>query len=264
MTPAVTAILTNAEVIALDQDPLGYQGVPVWINGDIPTGQSIWAKPLNESGARGVVLYNGTDTPGDMTVTLAQIGLRAGSATARDLWAHSDLGTFQDTFTTSVPAHDVVALRVVGVEPPQPPAGKSFLSDLPWIYAANGLGPVDRDQSNSASGATPLSLRGTTYAKGIGVAGPSSVVIRLKRACTTFSATIGVDDKARGNGSVSFQVWADGSKLFDSNVLTGSSNPLPVRVDVTGKRRLKLLVTTGGDGSGFDYADWADAQLDCM
>src|SRR5581483_10357769 len=61
MSPAVTSILTNPEVIALDQDPLGYQGVPVWISGDIPTGQSIWAKPLNESGARGVVLYNGTD-----------------------------------------------------------------------------------------------------------------------------------------------------------------------------------------------------------
>jgi len=267
MTPAVTTILTNTEVIALDQDPLGYQGVPVWSDGDI-TSQSVWAKPLNESGARGVVLYNGTDAAADMTVTLAQIGLRAGSATARDLWAHTDLGMFQDTFTTNVAAHDVVALRVAGVEPPQPPAGTVFLSDLPWIYAANGLGPVDRDQSNSASLATPISIRGTSYTKGIGVAGPSSVVFRLKKACTTFRATIGLDDKTSGKGSVSFQVWADGSKLFDSNdagaVLTGASAPVPVQVDVTGKQRLKLLVTNGGDGSDFDYADWADAQLDCM
>jgi alpha-galactosidase len=265
MTPAVTQILTNKEVIALDQDALGYQGIPVWTAGDL-TVQSIWAKPLNQSGARGVVLFNGTDAPADLTFDLPMIGLRGGPATARDLWAHQDLPPFQDTLTATVPAHDVVALRVLGVEPVKP-TGKAFLSDLPWIYAANRLGAVDRDQSNSASGAAPIMLRGTAYTKGLGLAAPSSVVFRLGQACTRFSATVGVDDKAKGHGSVGVQVWADGIKLFDSATvapaLTGLSDPLPIQLDVTGKHRLKLLVTNAGDGNSFDYLDFADAQLDC-
>ena len=141
MSDAVKQILTNKEVIALDQDALGYQGVPVRSGGDL----SVWAKPLNESGARGVVLFNPGDTATDITVSFAEIGLRSGAATVRDLWAHADLGSFTDSYTAhAVPAHDVVALRIVGQEPPRPPAGKVYLSDLPWIYGVNGLGPVER------------------------------------------------------------------------------------------------------------------------
>jgi alpha-galactosidase len=267
MSDAVKEILTNKEVIALDQDALGYQGVPVRSGGDL----SVWAKPLNESGARGVVLFNNSDGPMDITVNLTEIGLGAGSATARDLWAHADRGSFKDAFTAAVAAHDVVALRIKGQEPARPPRGKVYLSDLPWIYGANGLGPVEKDQSNGTSGAGdggPLSIRGTTWAKGLGVAGPSAIVYRLAKACTTFTANVGIDDQTNGLGTVAFQVWADGSKLFDSTdgggVLTGTSNPVTVHVDVTGKQRLKLVVTNGGDGPGWDYATWGDAQLECQ
>ncbi len=220
-----------------------------------------------------MVLYNGTDSAADMTVTLAQIGLRAGSATARDLWAHSDLGAFQDTFTTNVsPRHDAVALRVVGVEPPQPPAGTVFLSDLPWIRCANATGQsVDRDQSEQRLG------RGTDqdsrHVVQQGHRRRRAVIGRVssEKACLhhvpghdRFSTT-----RPTARARSASRPGADGSKLFDSNemqvaVLTGASDPVPVQVDVTGKQRLKLLVTNGGDGSDFDYADWADAQLDCM
>jgi alpha-galactosidase len=267
MSDGVKNILTNKEVIDLDQDLLGYQGVPVRPGRDL----SVWAKPLNESGARGVVLFNDSDSANDLTVKLTEIGLQAGSATARDLWAHADRGPFTDSFTANVAPHDVVVLRIKGQEPAHPPAGKVYLSDLPWIYAANGVGPVERDQSNGASmsgDGGPISIRGTTYAKGLGVAGPSAVVYRLAKACTTFSAMVGLDDQTKGLGSVAFQVWADGEKLFDSAdvsaVVTGLAEAIPVQVDVTGKRRLKLLVTNGGNGSDWDYLSWADAHLDCQ
>jgi alpha-galactosidase len=89
------------------------------------------------------------------------------------------------------------------------------------------------------------------------------VVYRLGKRCTTFSAQVGVDDDANGSGSVVFQVWADGDKLFDSGTLTGTMPAMPVQVDVTGKMRLKLVVTNAGDGAALDRADWADAQLAC-
>lgn len=265
MSAAVRAILTNPEIIALDQDAFGYQGVQVWTDGgDL----SVWAKPLNASGARGVVMLNAGAAPADVTFDLSQIGLRDGSATARDLWAQADLGSFKQTFTRTVPATGVVALRVNGVEPLRPSGTQVYLSDLEWTYASNGLGPIEKDESNGASDpgdGTPLSLRGTGFTKGLGVAGPSVAVFRLAQSCSTFSAQVGVDDATKGGGSVVFQVWADGTKLFDSGVVTGMSAAMPVNVDVTGVRRLKLLVTNGGDGASLDRADWADAQLgNCM
>src|SRR4029077_544616 len=99
---------------------------------------------------------------------------------------------------------------------------------------------------------------GHTVAKGAGVAPPSAVIYRLGGQCTSFSATVGVDDSANGSGSVVFQVWADGGKLFDSGTLTGASPGEAVQVDLTGRRRLKLLVTNAADGSALDRASWGD------
>jgi alpha-galactosidase len=260
------AILTNADVIALNQDALGLQGALVrkdqGVNGEL----SVWAKPLNENGARGVVLLNASDDAADIAFTFTEIGLRGGfAATVRDLWAHTDLGYFQDGYTVNVPSHGVAALRVKGAEPSRP-SGSVFLSDLTWTYAANGLGPVEKDQNNGASAAgdgTPIALRGQTFSKGLGMSAPSAVIFRMAQACTTFTATVGVDDLAKGSGSVVFQVFADGDKLFDSGVVTGTSDPVPVSVDVTGRRRLRLQVTNAGDGAALDRASWGDAKLDC-
>jgi alpha-galactosidase len=162
----------------------------------------------------------------------------------------------------------VAALRVTGVEPPRPAGPTVYLSDLQWTYAANGLGPVERDQSNGASAAgdgTTISIRGTTFSKGLGMDGPAMVIFRLAKACQTFSATVGVDDSTNGAGTVGFQVWADRdtTPLFDSGVVSGTSDPVPIQVDVTGKRRLRLVVTNGGDGSAEDRASWGNAQLAC-
>jgi alpha-galactosidase len=264
MSASTKAILTNTEIIAVDQDALGLQGVPVQMSSDQL--QSVWARPLNESGARAVVLLNGGESPASLTFQLTDIGLRGGTATARDLVAHADLGAFQDSFSAAnIPPHGSVTLKVNGVEPARP-HGTAFLSDLTWTYAANGLGPAHKDESDTSSApvtGTPISLRQTKYTKGLGVDGPSFLIYRLAQKCTSFSADIGVDDLAGGNGSVVFQVWADGQKLFDSGIVTGTSPVQTVQVPLDGMRRLKLLVTNGGDGSGEDRADWANAKVVC-
>jgi alpha-galactosidase len=259
MSARTQSILTNKEVIALNQDPLGLQAFAVRTDG------SIWAKPLNESGARGVVLVNPGASDADVGVQWSEIGLRGGSAAVRDLVAHQDLGSFQDGYTVHLSSHASAALKVTGTEPARP-HGTAFLSDLTWTYGANGLGTIHRDESNSSSAPatrTPISLRGTTYPKGLGTDGPSMAIFRLAQQCTTFTANVGVDDVTAGSGSVVFQVWADGEKLFDSAAVTGTSSVLSVRVDLTGKRRLILLVTNAGDGNAQDRADWANAQVVC-
>lgn len=116
------ATLTNTEVIAVNQDPLGIQGRMVSQN---PSGDlQVWAKPLGAqsgSAVRAVVLFNRQHIQNYITVNWSDVGLTPGSITAlRDLWAHQDLNSSQYTQTSyrvAVPSHAVVVLRVVGQAP---------------------------------------------------------------------------------------------------------------------------------------------------
>ena len=108
MTPATLAILTNPEVIAVDQDPAGVQGHRVSEEGPL----QVWMKPLAD-GSRAVGLFNLGTSNMAITVYFREIG--AGEyAAIRDLWARKDLGMFKDSFTATVPRHGVVFIKVKG------------------------------------------------------------------------------------------------------------------------------------------------------
>ena len=148
---------------------------------------------------------------------------------------------------------------------PPPGASTTYVSDMSWISSANGHGPVERDRSNGEDGASdgrPLTLNGTVFPKGLGAHAPSEVEVSLA-SCSRFRATVGVDDEVGANGSVVFQVFADGVKVFESGVLSGASASVPVDVDVSGRSVLRLVVTEAGDGGAYDHADWADARVVC-
>ena len=260
LTDADAAMVSNPEIIALNQDALGLQGDLVEQQGDV----GVYAKPLSGCGARGVVLLNRGERAADASVTWQALGLAAGVASVRDLWSAQDLEAAADQVTLTVPAHDVRALRIVGTEPALP-RGNPYLSELPWTYAANGWGPVERDQElggEQAGDGQPLALGGTRYGKGLGTNSPSLVRYRLGKACQSFSADIGIDDLTGDSGSAVFQIWADGEKLFDSGLVLGTTPPRHIEVDVTGRTELRLFVGEVDD-FGLDHADWADARLTC-
>ncbi len=105
MTPDTMAILTNREVIAIDQDPLGAQGDRVSAEGPL----EIWAKPL-AGGAKAVGLFNTSDLPATMEVDLAILGYP--SANVRDVWTGKTVTGDKGRYRVDVPAHGVVLLRV--------------------------------------------------------------------------------------------------------------------------------------------------------
>jgi alpha-galactosidase len=109
MTPEIKEILTNKEVIAIDQDKLGRQGRRVSKNGDL----EIWARPLSDGG-RAVILFNRSTTESEISVTWEQIAYPNHlSAKVRDLWAHKDLGAFTGGYSTKVAPHSVAMLKVL-------------------------------------------------------------------------------------------------------------------------------------------------------
>ena len=261
MDVATRGILTNAELIALDQDALGLQGALVRSE----SGIDVLAKPLEGCGARGAVLWNRSDAASTVTLRWSDLFLAAGSATVKDLWHGSELPSEADGVTLEVPPHDAIALRVVGVEPALP-RGEAFLSDQAWTYAVSGFGPIELDSSNGESAAgdgAKLSLRGRAYEKGLGVHAPSLIRYRLAKACSRFRAEVGIDDEVGGQGSAQFEVWADGMKLFDSGVLLGDSEPFQVDVDISGRRELRLFVGVTDGSYAHDHADWANARVEC-
>jgi alpha-galactosidase len=110
MSAATRDILTNKEVIAVDQDSLGIQGMIVELPG--PDLQ-VWAKPLADS-SRAVVLLNRSPLQTAITVPWWSLHLK-GPAKVRDVWTHSDLGTFDRQFSATVPAHGAVMVRITSV-----------------------------------------------------------------------------------------------------------------------------------------------------
>ena len=144
--------------------------------------------------------------------------------------------------------------------------GANNLSYENYTSASNGWGPVERNMSvgekNSGDGHT-LTLNGKTYPRGYGVHASSSMTFNIAAKCSIFTSDIGVDDEVGSRGSVVFQVFADGTKLYDSGTMTGSSATKSLKVDVSGKKELKLVVTDAGDGISYDHADWAAPMLNC-
>ncbi|MCI3242824.1 NPCBM/NEW2 domain-containing protein [Streptomyces spinosisporus] len=165
---------------------------------------------------------------------------------------------------TGARADSSVPLTALVVVPP--PSGTSGLGDLTWMSATNGYGPVERNTSNGESAAGdghPITIGGVVYDKGLGVHAESAVEFYAGKACEKVTADVGVDDEKGANGTVAFEIWADGTKVASTGVLTNAMPAQPLTADVTGAEVIRLVVTDGGDGIDSDHADWAGAQLTC-
>ena len=115
LSAADLAVYTNTDVIAVDQDPLAKQAVPVPAGGKPAGNNGLWvlSKPLS-GGDRAVVLYNSTGTTATISATAAESGLaKSSDYQLRDLWSHTNTET-AGTIAASVPAHGTVMYRVSG------------------------------------------------------------------------------------------------------------------------------------------------------
>jgi alpha-galactosidase len=109
MTPEIRAILTNKDLIAIDQDPLGMQGRRVKKQGDL----EVWSKQLSDGG-RAVALLNRTGAEQDMSVAWEEIGYPGSlEASIRDLWSGKATQNVRGKYSASVPSHGAVVLRII-------------------------------------------------------------------------------------------------------------------------------------------------------
>lgn len=118
ISPQTLAILTNKEVIALNQDPFCYQARRLIDNGEL----EVWGKPLGStvSGQVAVALLNRTDTMQSIEFDLESVGIDSDKGYKyRDLWKKETSQSLRDSsLCFDVPAHGIVLLRVNGHSKP--------------------------------------------------------------------------------------------------------------------------------------------------
>jgi glucose/arabinose dehydrogenase len=187
---------------------------------------------------------------------------------------YSDIGiAVGNTYTYRVYAYNIAGggnsgysnEATIDIPIPPPPPGQYYLSDLAYTVVSNGWGTAEKDRSNGEQGAADgktITLNGVTYTKGIGAHAASEITFNLGGQYTQFLSDVGVDDESGTRGSVIFQVWIDGTKRFDSGVMTGASATQQVNLtDLAGAQQLRLIITDAGDGNPYDHGDWAGARL---
>jgi hypothetical protein len=99
-------LITNDEVLAINQDALGAQAQRIIEDRNI----QVWVKPM-EDGSKAVGIFNLGEQPANYSLILKNIGIER-PASARDLWRQKDLGVLHDSFTSIIPSHGVTFVRL--------------------------------------------------------------------------------------------------------------------------------------------------------
>lgn len=112
MSPETQQILTNREVIAVDQDPLGLPGIlALWMGN-----WQVWMRPLaGLNSPRAVVILNRGLKRAKLNLKWCDLGIYD-PVVGRDLWAHQDLGVLKEGYVVEIPSHGVVMLRITPIK----------------------------------------------------------------------------------------------------------------------------------------------------
>lgn len=160
--PETLKLLTNPELIALNQDPLGLQAYVVKTDGD--TYVLVKDVVRSDSTTRAVALYNPTDSVRLLSVGLGEIQL-AGPASVRDVLNRRDIGTVTDSLSAMIPPHGVGMyllhgkrrLRRIHYE-----AEHAFLSAYQELYNPEYIGTAYYAPRSEASGGMVVRNMGFT------------------------------------------------------------------------------------------------------
>ena len=106
LDPLARSLLTNDEMLDIDQDALGKAGRPVVHTPDY----DVWLRPLAD-GSWAIALFNRTWEEREVAADFEALGLPA-SCAVRDVWAQKDLGTFTGRFAASIPGHAALLYRL--------------------------------------------------------------------------------------------------------------------------------------------------------
>lgn len=275
-----------AEIVAVNQDAAGNQGVIAFSSSDV----QIIVKQLSARDEKAVVIVNRSTEPVTATLTAAHLKFSLTDVIrVRDLWSRHDLPPFTQEKTFTLAAHEAVMLRVQGRPELK---GGVYLSEMPArIYvAADGIRapeadpeiyrPVPLGDGTRGSGPRPalagwggpradstpynnqLRIRGTPYASGIGALANSRLQVNTGSAFKRLEAQVGFDDSSRERFTkIRFEIYGDGRRLAQSPELSFGDAAYRVAADVTGVNIVELVAREVGDSHAPSVITWGAAAL---
>ena len=146
-----------------------------------------------------------------------------------------------------------------------------YVSDLKFVSATNGLGPIEIDKTvgNSGDGdGSSIVLKGVSYPKGIGVAPNSEIIYNIPSGqFYKFNAKIGISDDVAGctnTGGVVFKVYGNSTLLYSSPTVYRNTAVQDINISIASFSSIKLVVEAVGVNTSCNKAIWADARIMCI
>ena len=279
-------VLGNAELIRVNQDPAGHQGVVTYDSDDA----QIIVKTMGDGNRKAVALFNRGAAPAPVILLASHLKMSDGAPTTlKDLWSKKTL-TFSGEQAFTLAPHETLVFEATGTRKLQ---NGVYLSEIPGAInvAADGTRRPELDPtihrmidpwSSTRSGgsraqyagwggaqadATPygqtLQIAGQAFDSGIGVLSNSRIQVRNEAGHAQLLASVGVDDSS-GNVSegVQFFVYGDGKLLAKTPVTTLGAKAVPIAAKIKGSKIIELVVRGTKPSSTLPVvASWGEVRL---
>ena len=285
---SIIDVLDAPEVIAVNQDPAGNQGVLEYTSSDY----QIIVKTLSTRGAKAVALFNRTSEPARILLNAEHLKMAPNEPIAvRDLWARRDIGSFIGSRVFTVQPHEVLMLKVTGkpllatgyylsemtgrinvaddgvLVPEEDPTIHRPLDPYTGSTASDGTRPVYTGWGDPRADSTPydntLRIANVSYRYGIGALGNSRLQVEADGAFARFTALVGIDDTTHGRQApVRFEVYGDGKLLAASLPMHFNEAAAPLRANIAGIKVVELIARQIGTDRGAVVVTWANAALE--
>lgn len=283
---SLLGVVGNAELIRINQDQSGHQGVVTYDSDDA----QIIVKTLGDGSRKAVALFNRSASPAPVILQARHLKLADGAAIVlKDLWSKKML-TFSGEHAFTLAPHETLVFEATGKRQLE---NGFYLSEIPGAVnvAVDGTRQAELDPTihrmidpwsgtrssgsraqyagwgGAQADATPygqtLQIAGQAFDSGIGVLSNSRLQVINASAHAWLMAAVGVDDSSANTGqAVRFYVYGDGRLLAESSPVTLGSKATPITANIKGSKIVELVVRDAKSGTTLPVvATWGDVRL---
>ena len=282
---SLLGVLGNADIVDLNQDKAGHQGVVAYDSDDA----QIIVKTLGDGQRKAVALFNRGAAPAEVTLLASHLKLSdSAPVTLRDLWSKQSV-TFTGEKAFTLAPHETLVFEASGKRRLEDGV---YLSEIPGLInvAIDGtrqaqLDPaihrmIDPWSSTRSGGSRPqyagwggaqadttpfgqtLQVAGQAYDSGIGVLSNSRLQVKNDGGYAVLTAAVGVDDSTDNTRQpVRFYVYGDGALLAESPPLAFGAKAHRLKADIRGRKIIELVVRGAESDAPLVVARWGDVQM---
>lgn len=196
------------------------------------------------------------------------------------VWAYKDGAIAKPKYANALPEPEIIYLDALNILKPVSLESASLtISDMDYpVEKIDGIyldalpaGKISYDESsvkrNQSIHGDPLMIAGRSYARGFGVTPGSKITIPLDGSHKRFQSWVGIDAGIElwNESMVTFEVWVDGQRKWNSGVMERRTPAQFADVDISGAKTLELVtvnkITPKETARAFNNPDWVEARL---